>query len=310
MPVYRNYGNKWNDDRGLDDYRDNKREGVRRRGRNTPMHQENWNEGEGSHGENFGLGDTSQGSANYGHVDDGHGSRYYGTGNYGGYFGSGSDEDDNRSRHQQEYRGNERRNEYFDDKNLNRGSSYRNNEERSSNTENYERGPRYGNPNIHGRTYGSGQGYNSGQNRYGSGRNSDWNEDRDWWDKTTDEVSSWFGDEEANRRREMDQGNGPHHGKGPKGYTHSDEKIKGYVEERLYHDSFVDASDIEVSVSEGEVTLSGTVDDKQTKRRAEDCAERIAGVKDVSNHLKIKRSQSEIDQKLDQSDDLNRMSNK
>ena len=89
MPVYRNYGNKWNDDRGLDDYRDNKREGVRRRGRNTPMHQENWNEGEGSHGENFGLGDTSQGSANYGHVDDGHGSRYYGTGNYGGYFGSG-----------------------------------------------------------------------------------------------------------------------------------------------------------------------------------------------------------------------------
>ena len=116
MPVYRNYGNKWND--GLDDYRDNKREGVRRRGRNTPMHQENWNEGEGSHGENFGLGDTSQGSANYGHVDDGHGSRYYGTGNYGGYFGSGSDEDDNRSRHQQEHRGNERRNEYFDDKNL------------------------------------------------------------------------------------------------------------------------------------------------------------------------------------------------
>jgi len=28
--------------------------------------------------------------------------------------------------------------------------------------------------------------------------------DRDWWDKTTDEVSSWLGNEEAERRRRMD----------------------------------------------------------------------------------------------------------
>lgn len=28
--------------------------------------------------------------------------------------------------------------------------------------------------------------------------------DRDWWDKTADEVSSWFGDDEAERRRRLD----------------------------------------------------------------------------------------------------------
>ncbi len=30
-------------------------------------------------------------------------------------------------------------------------------------------------------------------------------EGRGWWDRTTDEVSSWLGDEEAARRREMDE---------------------------------------------------------------------------------------------------------
>jgi osmotically-inducible protein OsmY len=29
-------------------------------------------------------------------------------------------------------------------------------------------------------------------------------EDRGWWDRASDEVASWFGDEEAERRRRMD----------------------------------------------------------------------------------------------------------
>ncbi len=113
---------------------------------------------------------------------------------------------------------------------------------------------------------------------------------RDWWDRTSDEVASWFGDDEAERRRQMDKMYGPHKGKGPKGYTRSDEKIRGDIDEKLYHDSFIDASDIEVKVTDGNVTLTGTVENRATKRRTEDIAEEVAGVKDVYNNLKIKKA--------------------
>lgn len=135
--------------------------------------------------------------------------------------------------------------------------------------------------------------WNNGEHYNRSHNNQD-NNDRTWWDKTTDEVSSWFGDDDAERRRKMDKMEGPHKGKGPKGYTRSDETIKNEVNEALYHETYVDASDIDVSVDNGEVTLSGTVDSRMAKRRAEDCIERITGVSDVSNHLKVKRSTDTI----------------
>jgi osmotically-inducible protein OsmY len=152
-------------------------------------------------------------------------------------------------------------------------------------------------------TYGSGSygrgigSSNYGNRNYGSRGERDYdrgsrnkNNERDWWDRTTDEVSSWFGDEDAERRRRMDKMYGPNRGKGPKGYVRSDEKIRDDVNGRLYHDSYIDASDIEVTVKDGDVTLTGTVDSRETKHRAEDCAEQVTGVKDVSNNLKIKRS--------------------
>ena len=179
----------------------------------------NWHDND----RNYGLGDTSQGSANYGHQDNSGGSRYYGTGNLGGY-----------------YRGNDR--------------------------------------------------HSSGRNR--DMRNDNRN-DRDWWDRTTDEVASWFGDDDAELRRKRDKMEGPNRGKGPKGYVRSDEKIQDEINDKLYHDSYVDASDIEVSVSKGEVTLTGTVNDKNTKRRAEDLAEEITGVDDVTNNLKVNRTTSD-----------------
>jgi osmotically-inducible protein OsmY len=50
--------------------------------------------------------------------------------------------------------------------------------------------------------------------------------DRGLWDRASNEVSSWFGDEEAERRRRMDeQCSGQHQGRGPKGYTRSDDRI-------------------------------------------------------------------------------------
>jgi hypothetical protein len=80
---------------------------------------------------------------------------------------------------------------------------------------------------------------------------------------------------------------GPHRGKGPAGYQRSDERIRELVCESLTDDDEIDASSIEVSVSSGEVTLSGTVDGRRTKRAAEDCAYSVPGVRDVQNRLRV-----------------------
>ena len=124
-----------------------------------------------------------------------------------------------------------------------------------------------------------------GRDRYSNDRNR--NEDRGWWDKTKDEVSSWLGDDDAERRRRMDEVQGEHRGKGPKGYTRSDERIKEDVNDRLSDDAHIDASDIDVSVNNCEVTLTGTVNSRWEKRHAEDIAEATSGVKDVENRLKV-----------------------
>lgn len=79
-------------------------------------------------------------------------------------------------------------------------------------------------------------------------------------------------------------------GKGPKGWQRSDERIKEDVSEALARDPEIDASDIEVQVNRCEITLSGTVDDRRTKRLAEDCVERVFGVVDVQNQLRIRRA--------------------
>ncbi len=76
-------------------------------------------------------------------------------------------------------------------------------------------------------------------------------------------------------------------GKGPKGYKRSDDRIKEEVSEALYRNHRVDASDIEVEVKEGIVTLSGSVDSRQTKRSAEECVEHLSGVIDIHNRIRI-----------------------
>ncbi len=81
-------------------------------------------------------------------------------------------------------------------------------------------------------------------------------------------------------------------GKGPKGFRRTDEKIREEVCEALYRDHSVDASEIEVSVKDAEVMLSGTVSERRMKRLAEDCAESVSGVSDVRNEIRV-QSQSE-----------------
>lgn len=79
---------------------------------------------------------------------------------------------------------------------------------------------------------------------------------------------------------------GEHRGKGPKGYTRSDERIREDVCDRLSDDDELDASEITVTVRGGEVTLEGTVPDRRAKQRAEDLAEAVSGVRDVDNKLR------------------------
>ena len=123
--------------------------------------------------------------------------------------------------------------------------------------------------------------------RGGYGRpDRDHDDGRGFVDRASDEVASWFGDEEAARRREMDD----HRGKGPRGYRRSDARILEDANDRLADDPAIDASDIEVTVKDAEVTLDGHVTDRFEKRRAEDCVERVSGVKHVQNNLRIRIS--------------------
>jgi len=76
-------------------------------------------------------------------------------------------------------------------------------------------------------------------------------------------------------------------GRGPKGWKRSDDRIREDVCERLTADWHIDASEIEVTVNNGEVTLAGTVHTRDDKRHAEDLSERVNGVRDVRNNLRV-----------------------
>jgi osmotically-inducible protein OsmY len=78
-------------------------------------------------------------------------------------------------------------------------------------------------------------------------------------------------------------------GRGPKNYQRSDDRIREDLCERLSFDDDVDASEIEVQVAGATVTLTGTVHDRREKRRAEDIAESVLGVKDVQNQIRLIR---------------------
>ena len=111
-------------------------------------------------------------------------------------------------------------------------------------------------------------------------------DDRGFFERAGDEIASWFGDEDAEHRREMD-----HRGRGPKNFRRSDERIEEEANERLTDDPYLDASDIAVRVKDREITLEGLVDSRRAKRRAEDDVDRIMGVEHVQNNLRLRDDQ-------------------
>lgn len=155
-------------------------------------------------------------------------------------------------------------------------------------------------------------------------------EGRGFTERAGDEVRSWFGDEEAERRRRFDERarrergrdygpgyeqewgdyayrgesgtsiygygtegyprpyvRGEFTGRGPKGYQRSDARIHEDVCDRLADAPEIDASEIDVKTNNGEVTLSGSVNDRSQKRRAEDLIENVSGVREVHNNLRV-----------------------
>jgi hypothetical protein len=91
-----------------------------------------------------------------------------------------------------------------------------------------------------------------------------------------------------------DEDRGPHWGKGPKGYKRSDERTRDDVCDAIAHQGHVDASDVEVKVTDGIVTLSGTVLHRHDKRRLEHLAEHCRGVHEVHNELRLKRADASM----------------
>ena len=98
--------------------------------------------------------------------------------------------------------------------------------------------------------------------------------------------------------REMSENiqQGAYRGIGPKNYTRSDERLREDVCDRLTEDGDIDASGIEVEVSNGEVTLSGGVPTRDQRRRAEDCAEQVSGAKHVQNNIRVNTDQTPTNQ--------------
>jgi hypothetical protein len=84
-------------------------------------------------------------------------------------------------------------------------------------------------------------------------------------------------------------------GRGPKDYQRSDERIREEISDRMTDDDSLDASDITIQVKGGEVTLTGTVSCRDDKRRAEDLAEGISGVREITNNIRVSREPNGMD---------------
>lgn len=86
----------------------------------------------------------------------------------------------------------------------------------------------------------------------------------------------------------VSSGQGPYTGVGPRTYVRSDDRIQEDVNEALTQDPWLDPTDIDVSVHNGVVTLQGTVQSRDARRRASEDAWHVRGVRDVRNVLRIR----------------------
>jgi hypothetical protein len=116
--------------------------------------------------------------------------------------------------------------------------------------------------------------------RYGM-ENQDWRHMDDYWRGTYGNAYP--------RENQQNRWTPNYSGRGPRNYKRTDARIMEDVNEQLTRHPAIDATEIDVAVTEGEVVLSGTVERREIKRMAEDVAESISGVKNVRNELKVQQ---------------------
>jgi osmotically-inducible protein OsmY len=147
-----------------------------------------------------------------------------------------------------------------------------------------------------GRDYGRDRDFESGM---GWGRERDYEQEQGWRNAPArgmfggnTERGGFFGSGERSGmfdRGERERGSmfgGFHRGRGPRNYQRSDERISDEIHQILTFHPEIDATDIEIVVEQGVVTLKGNVDNRQTKRMAEDIVEDVYGVREVRNELR------------------------
>jgi osmotically-inducible protein OsmY len=96
---------------------------------------------------------------------------------------------------------------------------------------------------------------------------------------------TWVEGREPERRKP----GGSHSGQRPQFQRRSDDKIRDEIWELLTNHADLDASEVELHVESGEVTLTGTIDSRDAKWLAEDLVTSVFGVREVNNRLKVAR---------------------
>jgi osmotically-inducible protein OsmY len=100
-----------------------------------------------------------------------------------------------------------------------------------------------------------------------------------------DVVMTWGEGRQPERRKP----GGSFTGQSPQFHRRSDDKIREEIWELLTNNADLDASEVELHVESGEVTLTGTVDSRDARWLTEDLVTSVSGVREVNNRLKVAR---------------------
>lgn len=182
--------------------------------------------------------------------------------------------------------------DYDEDENRDPGRRYRGRDQEYASgygSSHYGTGFRSGSSGGYGSGYEGGNTGSRSRDRYTGDRySSDYDQGQGW--QGYGGYTGMTGTTDDRKRMSQSRSAGRYVGRGPQGYQRSDERIKEDVSDRLTWHGDVDASNITVTVSSGEVTLEGQVGDRHQKRTAEDVAEGVYGVNDVHNRLTVDQS--------------------
>jgi len=107
----------------------------------------------------------------------------------------------------------------------------------------------------------------------------------------------YFGTDYHNRgynypRHPQPSSQGGHRGKGPMNFAYSDEKLRERICEMLADHDLIDPSNVDIQVKSGEVTITGTIEDRHQKRLIEDMVDNVPGVQDIHMSVKVDRNRS------------------